>query len=63
MDEARLIEELRLIEALLAGATTDGERVAAGEARSRIERRLEEQERGDPAVELRFALPEAPCPG
>ncbi|MBI2893405.1 MAG: hypothetical protein HYY06_07620 [Deltaproteobacteria bacterium] len=59
MDEARLIEKLRLIEALFAGATTEGERVAAGEARSRIERRLEEQERADPAVEFRFALPDA----
>jgi hypothetical protein len=59
MDEAKLIEKLRLIEALFAGATTEGERVAAGEARSRIERRLKEQERTDPAVEFRFALPDA----
>jgi hypothetical protein len=38
MDEAKLIEKLRLIEAPFAGATTEGERVAAGEARSRIGR-------------------------
>lgn len=39
--EARLIEKLRLIEALFAGAATDGERVAAGAARDRIRSRLE----------------------
>jgi hypothetical protein len=59
MDEAKLIEKLRLIEALFAGATTEGERVAAAEARSRIERRLKEQERVDPPAEFRFALPDA----
>jgi len=36
MDEARLIEKLKLIEALFAGATTPGERVAADAARLRI---------------------------
>ena len=40
MDEARLLEKLRAIEALFAGATTDGERVAAAEARKRIQLRL-----------------------
>jgi hypothetical protein len=38
--EARLIERLRLIEALFSGAATDGERVAAGAARDRIRSRL-----------------------
>jgi len=41
MDEAKLLEKLRFIEALFAGATTDGERIAAGEARKRIQLRLE----------------------
>jgi len=39
MDEARLLEKLHAIEALFAGASTDGERVAAGEARSGRSRR------------------------
>jgi hypothetical protein len=39
--EARLIEKLRLIEALFAGAATDGERASAGAARDRIRNRLE----------------------
>ena len=56
MDEAKLIEKLRLIEALFAGATTDGERVAAAEARARIQKRLGEVERADPPVEYRFTL-------
>jgi hypothetical protein len=36
MDERKLIEKLRLIEAVFAKATTAGERVAAGRARERI---------------------------
>ncbi len=56
MDEARLIEKLRLVEALFAGATTEGERVAAEHARERILERLERQEREVPAVEYRFSM-------
>lgn len=56
MDEAKLREKLSRIEALFAGATTDGERVAAGEARRRIQERLKVVERLDPPVEYRFAL-------
>jgi hypothetical protein len=56
MDEAKLREKLALIEALFAGATTDGERVAAAEARRRIQHRLQGVERLDPPVEYRFAL-------
>jgi hypothetical protein len=37
MDETKLREKLNRIEALFAGATTEGERVAAGEARRRIQ--------------------------
>ena len=40
MDEEKLIERLRLVEALHAGATTPGERVAAARARERIIERL-----------------------
>jgi hypothetical protein len=56
MDEARLLDKLRLIEALFAGATTDGERIAAAEARKRIQLRLELLEKEDPPVEFRFRL-------
>lgn len=56
MDEKRLIEKLRAIEALFAGATTPGERVAADRARQRIRERLEAWEREDPPVEYRFTM-------
>lgn len=56
MDEAKLLEKLRLIEALFAGATTEGERVAAGEAKKRIQLRLAQIEKEDPPVEYRFSL-------
>ena len=39
-DEATLLDKLRKIEALHAGATTDGERVAAAFAADRIRQRL-----------------------
>ena len=56
MDEARLIEKLKLIEALFAGATTPGERVAADAARQRILERLKTFEVADPPVEHKFTL-------
>lgn len=56
MDEARLIEKLMRIEALYAGATTLGERVAAGRARDRIIERLRATEALDPPIEYRFTL-------
>jgi hypothetical protein len=56
MDEAKLREKLSRIEALFAGATTEGERVAAAEARRRIQQRLLNFERLDPPVEFRFTL-------
>lgn len=56
MDESRLIEKLRLIEALFAGSETEGEREAAGRARERILERLKSLEREDPPVEYRFSL-------
>ena len=56
MDEAKLREKLSRIEALFAGATTPGERVAAGEARRRIQLKLESVVQRDPPVEYRFTL-------
>lgn len=59
MDEARLIEKLRLVESLFAGAATDGEKAAAGSARKRILERLSLWEREAPPVEYRFTLSDA----
>lgn len=56
MDEARLLEKLRAIEALFVGATTDGERAAAGEARKRIQLRLKALEESDPPIEYKFSV-------
>jgi hypothetical protein len=56
MDEAKLIEKLRLIEALFAGAATPGERDAAGRAKQRILDRLRAYEMADPPVEYRFKM-------
>jgi hypothetical protein len=44
LDEEGLTRKLRAIEALIAGATTDGERAAADRARERIRARLAEQQ-------------------
>ncbi|MDI1434621.1 hypothetical protein [Polyangium sorediatum] len=59
MDEAKLREKLSRIEALFAGATTEGERVAAAEARRRIQQRLASVERLDPPMEFQFTLADA----
>ncbi len=56
MDEARLLEKLRAIEALFAGATIDGKRVAAAEARKRIQLRLKVIEEADPPIEYKFRV-------
>lgn len=56
MDELRLIEKLKLIEAVFSGASTEGERVAAERARERILERLLTAEREDPATEYRFSM-------
>ncbi len=56
MDEAKLIEKLRLIEALFSGATTPGEREAAALARERILERLKHVEKEDPPIEYRFSM-------
>jgi hypothetical protein len=56
MNEEKLIEKLRRIEALFAGAKTAGERDAADRARQRIQERLKTIERADPPVEYKFRL-------
>ena len=56
MDELKLIEKLRLIEALFSGAATEGERVAAERARERILERLKFWEKEDPPLEYRFTM-------
>ena len=58
-DEARLVEKLRKIEALFARAASAGERAAAGSARDRIRRRIEQLEKAERAIEFRFSLPDA----
>jgi hypothetical protein len=54
-DEERLKEKLRAIEALFAGATTEGERDAADRARQRIKTRLLGLQ-GEKQVEWQFSL-------
>src|SRR5437762_10551706 len=56
--EARLREKLRKIEALFAGASTAGERLAAEAALERVRARLAELERRDAAIEMQFSLPD-----
>lgn len=56
MDEARLLEKLKAIEALHAGAATDGERVAAASAHARILARLQDERAKDHEIEMAFTL-------
>lgn len=56
MDEVKLKEELRLIEAPFAGAKTAGEKDAADRARQRILERLRSVEASDPPIEFKFTL-------
>ena len=56
MDEGQLIERLRRVENLFAGAATAGEREAAANAAERIRRRLKELAVSDPPVEQKFRL-------
>ncbi len=56
MDEAKLLQKIRDLEALVVGGATEGERAAAGNARERIVERLRAMERTEPLVEYRFKL-------
>lgn len=55
-EEEKLLARLRRVEALFAGATTPGERAAAGEALARLRARLRLVEGEDPPVEFRFRI-------
>jgi hypothetical protein len=54
--ESQLRDKLRKIEALLAGARTSGERLAAEAALERVRARLNERGRQDPPVELQISV-------
>ena len=56
MNQAKLIEKLKLIEALFAGAATEGEKDAAFNALQRIKDRLKEIQQTDPPVEYKFTM-------
>ena len=56
--EQSLREKLRKIEALFAGAATDGERVAAGAAADRIRARLGTAAGKEKAIEVKFSIPD-----
>lgn len=55
-EEEDLLRKLQAIEALFAGASTEGERAAADQARQRIRDRLEAAAQNDPPVEYKFTL-------
>ena len=54
--EKLLREKLRKIEALFAGATTEGERVAAGAAADRIRDRLGQAAGTEKEIEVKFSI-------
>ena len=54
--EQLLREKLRKIEALFAGATTEGERVAAGAAADRIRDRLGQAAGTEKEIEVKFSI-------
>ena len=56
LSEDRLREKLRKIEALYAGATTIGEKSAAGAAAERIRRQLEAASQKERAEEFKFSI-------
>jgi hypothetical protein len=58
MDEEKLIEKLRLIEALHSGSNIPGERRAAQSARERIRERLRKIQGQDRAGEYQFSMPD-----
>ena len=56
MNESDLLEKLRKIERLYAGAATAGEKEAAAEAMNRIRNRLGEVAKVDKPIEFKFTL-------
>ena len=59
MLEPELLDKLKKIERLYAGATTPGEKDAAADAIARIKRRLAEIAKTEQAVEYKFSLTDA----
>ncbi|MCA9732620.1 MAG: hypothetical protein H6696_07775 [Deferribacteres bacterium] len=55
-DEERLRQKLESIERLFAGATTPGERIAAGVALKKIKKRLQEIQKNDRPIEYKFTM-------
>jgi hypothetical protein len=58
LDEQNLIDKLRKVEALFAGAASDGERDAAVNAIERIREHLRQVQTTDPPIEMRFSMPD-----
>ena len=56
--EQLLRKKLRKIEALFAGAATDGERLAAGAAADRIRERLDQAASTEEEIEVKFSIPD-----
>nr|WP_320189896.1 hypothetical protein [uncultured Desulfobacter sp.] len=56
MNEQKLTEKLKLIEALFVGAATAGEREAAFNAFQRVKDRLNEIKKEDPPEEYQFTM-------
>ncbi|MBS0262009.1 MAG: hypothetical protein JSS02_08625 [Planctomycetes bacterium] len=56
MNEELLVEKLRKLEALFAGAASDGERAAAANAIDRIRDRLRAFQAVEPPVEYKFSM-------
>jgi len=57
-DESVLRAKLRKIEALFAGAGSEGERIAAGAALQRVRERLAQAQRQEKPVEMKFTFPD-----
>jgi hypothetical protein len=58
MIDEQLRDKLRKIEALFAGAATDGERLAAGAAAERIREKLSKSAQQETASEIKFSIPD-----
>ena len=56
--EQLLREKLHKIEALFAGAATEGEKIAAGAAAERIRERLDQATGTEKTVETKFSIPD-----
>lgn len=56
MDEQKLIERLKRIEALFAGTDIAGEKAAAADAYKRLQHRLRQIRQADPPIEYKFTM-------